>query len=366
VGGLVHPYLAVMTMALLGAAAAGARAAWPLRARSMAAALTATVAGWWLSGLFSGADVESLATEGLGHYSMNLLSPISPTGGWSRLLPEWPRATTGQDYEGFQYLGLGLLALTAAAVRIRWTTPGADTQTRPAFGALVLVAVAMAIFALSPRVTLGRAVLMDLSGPVADRFAVFRATGRFFWPMGYLLVIGVVSTVVTRARPQTALLLLGAAAALQMVDLNGAHLERRRNAHDPAFHAWNQIMVSAAWTAALPHYDHLVLYPPPQCGPSPVPYEPAAYLAGIHGLTINAGGVARPDESARTAYCHDLGDAVKAGRVDARSFYVMMPSQVAALRAVAAPPVVCGVIDALSVCVTAQSYQRWRDAAQLD
>jgi hypothetical protein len=307
-----------------------------------------------------------MATEGLGHYSMNLLSPFSAPGGWSAVVPEWPTATTGQPYEGFQYLGLGMFALIAAAAALRWKTADASRPSRPVIVALLLVASAMAAFALSPRVTLGRAVLVDLSGPIAERFAVFRATGRFFWPMAYLLVAGVVAAIVTRARPRTALILLTAAAVLQMVDLNGAHLERRRNAHDPAFHAWQQPMVSAAWAAALPHYDHLVLYPPPQCGPSPMPYEPAAWQAGLHGLTLNAGGVARPDDAARLAYCHGLGDEVKAGRIDPRSFYVMLPSEVPALRAKAAPPVVCGLIDALSVCVTAESYQRWRDAARLD
>jgi hypothetical protein len=356
-----------MTLGLLAAAAAGSGAAWPRRAGSMAASVAAAVAGWWMAGLFSVAGVESMATEGLGHYSMNLLSPVSPTGGWSVILPEWPRATNGQDYEGFQYLGLGLFALMVAAAALRWRTAGAPDRPRPMIVALLLlVSAAMAVFALSPRVTLGRAVLVDFTGPFAERLAVFRATGRFFWPLGYLLVIGVVSTVVARARAQTALALLAGAAALQMIDLNAAHLERRRNAHDPAFHAWRQPMVAAAWAAALPHYDHLVLYPPPQCGPSPISYEPPAYVARRHGLTINAGGVARPDEAARLAYCHDLGETVKAGVLDERSFYIMLPSEVPALRARAKESVACGVIDALSVCVTASSYQRWREAAPLD
>ena len=43
----------------------------------------------------------------------------------------------------------------------------------------------MAVFALSPRVTLGSRVLFDFSGSLGRlRLAVFRATGRFFWPLG--------------------------------------------------------------------------------------------------------------------------------------------------------------------------------------
>jgi hypothetical protein len=160
---------------------------------------------------------------------------------------------------------------------------------------------------------------------------------------------------------------LAAAIVLQMVDLHDAHLGARRYAHDPALHAWAQPMASRAWATALARYDHLVLYPPPQCGFSPLnPPEPAAYVAALRGLTINAGGVARPDDWGREIYCFDLAEAMKAGRLDEQSLYIMLPSEVAALRAAAAQPVVCGVIDTLSVCVTASSYQQWRDVARLD
>jgi hypothetical protein len=375
--GLIHPYLAVMTLALLAPAAAGAEA-WARRAAAIGSAVTATLLGWWTSGLFSVAGSESLAAEGLGHYSMNLLSPISPTGGWSRLLPDWPRATTGQDFEGFQYLGAGTLLLIVVAVALRIASrdrspldravgdSGSVMPARLAIGWVGGAALVMAVYALSPRVTLGSAVLVDLTGPFTERLAIFRATGRFFWPLAYGLLIWAASIVVERARPAAAAAVMFAALGLQMVDLQGAHQERRRTSRDPGFHAWAQPMASAAWDAALPHYDHLVLYPPPQCGPSPLAYEPAAYVAGLYRLSINAGGVARPDVAARLAYCHDLGESVKAGRIDDRSLYVMLPSEVSALRAVAVPPVVCGTIDGLSVCVTASSYQRWRDAARLD
>jgi hypothetical protein len=109
----------------------------------------------------------------------------------------------------------------------------------------------------------------------------------------------------------------------------------------------------------------LVTYPPPQCGPAPIAWEPAAYQAGLHGLTLNAGGVARPDDAARLAYCHDLGEQVKAGHLDPQTLYIVPPSEVGAIRQAARPPAVCGPIDTVSVCVTAESYQRWRDLAPL-
>lgn len=370
-GGLIHPYLAVMVLALLGAVAlTPSTIALAARGRAMGAALAMTISGWWASGLFSVAGAESLSTEGLGHYSMNLLGPITPTG-WSRFLPDLPRATGGQEFEGFQYLGLGALALMALAAAIAVTVrPERGVATPPrrgsGFGTLVfLAAVGMAIVSLSPRITIGGGLLLDLSGPVTDRLAVFRATGRFFWPLGYLLLAWALAVLSTRLPSRVTLSLLLTAVTLQALDLHGAHEERRRTARDPAFHAWVSPMASPVWHQVLAHYDHLVLYPPPQCGNAPVGYEAPAYLAGLHGLTLNAGGVARPDDAARLRYCHELGDEVKAGRIDDESFYIVPASEVEAIRRASQPPAVCGAIDLLSVCVTAASYQRWRDVVTL-
>jgi hypothetical protein len=163
----------------------------------------------------------------------------------------------------------------------------------------------------------------------------------------------------TRLPARATLLILLSVVAVPAVDLHGAHQERRRGARDPGFYRWDTPMASPIWHQVLPQYAHLVIYPPPQCGSQPVGYEGPAYLAGLHGLTISAGGVARPDEAARQRYCHELGDTVKAGLLEDDTFYIVPASEVTAIRAVA--PAVCGVIDELSVCVTAASYQRWRD-----
>ncbi len=368
--GLMHPYLAVMVLGVLGAVALTPMLSSNVtaRARVFAGAVAMTVVGWWASGLFSVSGAESLSTEGLGHYSMNLLAPVTQAG-WSQFLPDLPRATTGQDFEGFQYLGLGVLVLLVAALVTAATVHSARELVRgraawQGFGVLVfLAALGMAVLALSPRVTLGSSVVLDLSGSWTDRLAVFRASGRFFWPMAYLVLAWALAVIVTRLPSRVALSVLLTVITVQALDLHVAHEQRRQSARDPAFYDWATPMPSPVWHDVLPLYDHLVLYPPPQCGSQPVGYEGPAYLAGLHGLTLNAGGVARPDDAARLRYCHDLGDQVKAGHIDDRSFYIVPASEVDAIRRAA--PAVCGTIDRLSVCVTAASYQQWRDRVPL-
>ena len=70
------------------------------------------VTGWWLSGLFIVGEPGAYQLEGLGDFSMNLLAPLTPSG-WSSVLPDLPVESSGQRYEGFLYLGLGVLGLAS-------------------------------------------------------------------------------------------------------------------------------------------------------------------------------------------------------------------------------------------------------------
>ncbi len=101
---------------------------------------------------------------------------------------------------------------------------------------LLVACVVMALFALSPTVTAGSRVLVDLDGPWSGPLAVFRSSGRFAWPLAYVLVISAVVTLARRLPPRASHAALAVAVIAQLVDLQGAHDTRRRAARDPAFH----------------------------------------------------------------------------------------------------------------------------------
>jgi hypothetical protein len=358
IAGLTHPYLAAMTLAVL--------AALPLRDRTRSSlmpfglAVGGTVAAWWLAGFVSVSASTDLSAGGLGLYSMNVLSPITPQG-WSTLLPDLPIAHEFQAYEGFQYFGVGAIALFVLALVL---AVAKRRHVLPTFGApLIVVCMLCALYALSPRVTFGSEVLVDWTTPTIDRFAFFRASGRFFWPMTYLLLAAAIATIVSRLRFAMAAAVLTAAVALQFVDQATAHAERRLTSRSEAFHAWPRRLVSAAWHDILPHYDHVILAPASQCGGAPLEHEELAYLAGLHGLTINSGLGARWDEARRRRYCGELEVMISRGAIDDRSIYIVSAAHERQLRTLA--PVVCGGIDVARVCVSAVSYERWRDTVRL-
>lgn len=367
--GLVQPYLAAMVWAVMAATAMGPgpdRAPLGRRLGALCAGTGAMVAGWWLSGLFVLGGERSLAEGGLGYFSMNLLSFIAP-GGWSAVLPEIPLASQGQAFEGFHYLGLGVLALvvTAAGVHLRYRASqevGGRIWPPP----VVAMAVTMTLFALSPTVTFGSRTLVDLNGPWSAPLAVFRSSGRFVWPLTYLLLAWAVGTVARWLSPRTGGLVLVAAVALQAVDLNGAHRQRAQTARDPAFHAWPHLFASSRWAVVAPAYRHVVLVPPPQCGEPPLPYEPAMGLAATHGLTLNAGVVARSDAGARARYCAEADREIDAAALRDDSLYLVKPEAAAVLRQAAPDRLACGRIDTVWLCTTTAAHARWAARAAFD
>jgi hypothetical protein len=366
--GMVQPYLSAMVLALLAAATMGGHDVTAVRrAAAAAAAVGATVLGWWLSGMFILSGESSLTEGGLGYYSMNLLALVAPMG-WSAVLPELPVAGPGQEAEGFHYLGAGVLALLAVAATTamiaRRQPPAAETRLWSPV--LVAAGVAMALFAVSPTVTVGSRVLVDLNGPWSAPLSVFRSSGRFAWPLAYLLVVAAVVTVARRLPLRAGQVVLAAAVIVQLVDLHGAHEARRRVARDPAFHSGDRRFTSGRWSAIAPRYRHIELVPPPQCGETPIPYEPAVRLAATYGLTVNAGVVARRDLVAQRRYCREADAEIDAVRLRDDTLYVVSPAAADVLGRVGGDRVACGALDSVWICTTAGAHAGWAAQARFD
>jgi hypothetical protein len=193
---LVHPYLAVMNLALLTAVPATLllrRAPW-LGAALGAAAGLALVGGIMTVLGYLGAVGDG--QRWYGAFALNLLSPIWPFRSWflgGGLVAEID-ATGHGGWEGYNWLGFGLWLGIAAVLLWR---PVAVLGGLRRHGGLVLACLGLSLLAVSFRVGLGPALLFDL-GEAPGLFEQFRASGRFFWPVGAAALLGVA---VLLARP---------------------------------------------------------------------------------------------------------------------------------------------------------------------
>ena len=148
----------------------------------------------WLFGYFT--DRISASSVGLGRYSFNLNGFINPFW-YSNLIDTLPVYQNGQ-IEGFAYLGLGMICLLTIALILfvlRQVEQTAKTKKFIIFNkntipALVMLAV-FTVLALSPAVSFQARLLFTIPLPdsLLDLLSIFRASGRFIWPIYYAIFI---------------------------------------------------------------------------------------------------------------------------------------------------------------------------------
>ena len=161
----------------------------------------------------------SLSGGGYGYYSMNLLSPFWPQR--SGLLPGFYAIKTGLDgqYEGFNYLGAGVLTLLAVAVaQFGRSIPAALRRHSPLLAALIL----LTIYAVSTVWFAGSHLIFarSLPEPMAAVAGIFRSSGRMFWPCGYALALFGLAFVLRHLQPGWKTAVVLGCCALQVIDTN--------------------------------------------------------------------------------------------------------------------------------------------------
>ena len=149
--------------------------------------LASTVFVFLLFGGFYG-NVSSDA-EGLGDFSANLNSLFNPID-YSRIIREFPLG--GGQYEGLSYVGITALILTipAAAYIIR-NIKKIWQAHKSLIISVIFTSIVLWVIALSPKVTFGQHVLYEIPLPksIYNAWSMFRASGRFLWPVMYVYIL---------------------------------------------------------------------------------------------------------------------------------------------------------------------------------
>jgi hypothetical protein len=349
-GAGINPYVCVMALAI--------GIAFFVRRWRVDRALTFTQAGlglasvlltavvmWWIAGYFTVGSYHGLIAGELGYWSMNLLAPVNPMG-WSRYLPDQPTATAGQ-YEGPGYMGLGVLVLAlTAGVSLLIHPP-----TRAAIAQALLPALACAILvvgALSPKVTLGADVVVELPRVLYAPLAPFRASGRFFQPAAYLMLFLALRAVAHRLRPWHATALILAVVAIQYADLHDKLDEFRRRNTDESRYAWAQPLHWDAWRFATDTYARMILVPAE--GWDPEVTVPLVYLAARSGMAINSGEAARGDIQALWNYRRAEERRMSSGVLDPAELYIVHPEHLDEFKSRHGDRVTCLDVDGYHAC----------------
>lgn len=195
-----------------------------------------------------GAFTTSVKAEvgGLGHFSTNLNSIVNPQG-WSKYLKDLKSATSGQ-YEGFAYLGLGIIALSFTSIYISINKIKKNkTLFNNNYISIIIVVMLTYLLAVSHVVTLGENTLFTIRYPnfIMRLLSSFRSTGRFIWVVCYLVIIFGIRNLVIDGSKRTVIIILIICNIIQVSDIYSVLIDKNRKFDTVV--EYNSSLKSNAW-----------------------------------------------------------------------------------------------------------------------
>ncbi|MEQ1769691.1 MAG: DUF6311 domain-containing protein [Devosia sp.] len=282
----------------------------------------------------------SLGASGYGAYKFNLLGFIIPYR-WSEWFPQVPH--TELDYEGLSFLGIGIMALLVLSVISGGVLRARELWNRRWLPLVILLAL-MLLFSVSNKVAVADMEVVRILYPriIVVTASLFRSTGRFIWPLLYLLIILAVVMPGWRWRQGIVVALATLALGVQLYDSRTATQAFRVSQRAPAA-VWVTELQSPFWErAAEAGYNRVRAIPYRGIGGD---WKALSYYANSHGMDTDAVYLGRVDDNARNDRTHTVEDAFAQGRVEPLTIYVVDPAHALQMAAHLGPDDLLAVID---------------------
>ena len=324
IAAVVHPYLLLMLLILWSADVGHRKLTRELNYKDMAYSISFVSALVlliiWQAGYFM-IPANAITTGGFGLYRMNLLSLFNPRddafliNDWSHILKNQSRGTG--DFEGFMYLGIGmlLLALTGFLRCIESLQFNGVWRGVRKNSVLLLTATLLTLLALSNQIAFGSYELFhyELPGIVG----VFRASGRLFWPVFYLIYLFIFYLVIKNNKKNTARLVIAICLLIQIVDSGNIYNQLRGFLSQAK--PYESSLQNPFWGKVANKYKKIVYILP---GLYRFSLKPLVYYASLNHMSINIGYFARTDVQRLHENKMLLMDSILQSKFDDDTLYV--------------------------------------------
>ena len=354
----INPYLAFEVLLILVAGVASL--VWRKRiGAAQGVGILAAMAGAGFAIAYAfGLVISGGRGYGSGGYrdlSMNLLAPIDPRSWNSLLFPRLHSASFGQ-YEGYNYLGAGVLIIAViavvAALLHRKKLAALDKRW---FVPLALCCLLLSVLALSTKITLGARTLIDLDPGqhFSAMFAPLRASGRLFWAPYYALTAGILALPFLLLRKRWATVLIAAALVLQFADTASLRHWVRTTISEQH----PSPLKSPIWATLGAQHKNLIVLPAWQCAHNASPGGPEGYrffgfLAIQQHMRINSYQSARYTGVAQDYHCTQAVAELSQQPLGPDSAYVVTPELADAIAHGPTGPGKCHDVDNFILCST--------------
>ncbi len=189
---------------------------------------------------------SSFERAGFGNYSMNLNAFYNPTslGGyeWSYFLSTHNQV--GGNYDGFNYLGVGVLLMLFTVVVFCFNHLSKIENAKTVIIAflkkyawLIAACVFLTMFALSNVIKFNSVTLLTIPLPefILDLCNIYRASSRMFYPVYYILILCGIYGINKYFKGRAANIIIAFFLIVQIADISGALLQKNnmmRSAND--------------------------------------------------------------------------------------------------------------------------------------
>lgn len=275
---------------------------------------------WFIFGMVEiGSETTALDVGNIyGLYSLNLNSFFNSYGHYSKFIPHLGMVTDSQ-HEGFAYLGLGLLFLIIIAfiivvvnfkkIKIAFLLP------------LILLLIGFTLFAISNQVSYGSKVLFEY--PTLAIFKklgnIFRAIGRFVWPLYYFLIIGSIIIIAKiNALKYFKIFLFSTLLLLQIYDTENLITARQLKSGE-----YHTKLKEKEWNEAIHEFSEVITYPPYTNNlVYSMDYQDLMFIALKNKKPISNGYVARENVLKSQSYKDSIKHSLELGMIPKNRFYV--------------------------------------------
>ncbi len=286
---------------------------------------------WYIFGMLDFSNSVNLeVANSYGLYGFNLNSFFNASG-YSTFFPALKQVSP-QQYEGFLYLGLGIMILTVISTicfLIAIRNSNLFSKIKKDNLPLFILGIVLALFAITNKVTFGDMTLVKfpIPGLILKIGGVFRASGRFFWIAYYIFLLLIILVFVKTKIPnyiKTSILVL--IILIQAYDTKLIYLGR-----DLTYGKYTTPLSNEKWKNIFNNFDKVITYPPFNNNLLyPMDYQDLCFIALKTNKSISTGYAARENGAKNQVFIDSLNSNLSKGIIHNDELIVTTPQYLGA------------------------------------
>jgi len=327
ISSLIHFYLCIMILALW---LANLYDQWRNDSKcsvktfsfDLLAGLAALLIAMYLGGYFT-IPLASTTSRDLGQfgdYPNNLLS-FFYANSWSYVWNGIPQKFI--NFEGFNYLGLGIICLLPIAIIGLLKRINVLYSLMKGHGFVVGAVITMYIFSLSNSVHIGFNVYeIPMPELITQLLGIIRCSGRMAWPLTYLLLYCLLAILIKAFNPKLTGFFLLIALTLQIADTSAGWIKIRDEIRDKNIVSHKLLTTDPFWNLAAKQYPNLKVAPTLD-KQWQERWEHLAKIAALNHQNTNAVYLARINDSAVELTNRKFWSDLIGSKFDGHSIYIV-------------------------------------------